>query len=323
MSHSTIDRRRAMVLSAGSALGIGFLSTRSAASSGKSLAARVAHITDVHIDTAKDAPKGVAAMFAHMFARKDKPEIVLNTGDTVMNLAGNVSGTKASEQIALWKDAAKGSPAPIYSCLGNHDIWDGKQPTDEAPATMTGSALMVKALGMSAPWHSFDHGGWHFIALNSVCEWPNYGSLTKEHFTWLREDLKVTKAETPVCVMSHLPILSVTSSVYGDSCKRSNGNLIPAVWQHLDCWAISELFRKHPNVKLCLSGHMHTCDRCEYRGVWYICGGAVSGSWWNGAEYGFPPCYGMISLYSDGEFDYEFVDYGWAAQTWRGKQLIG
>ena len=59
--------------------------------------------------------------------------------------------------------------------------------------------------------------------------------------------------------------------------------------EEADCWELTEVFRRNPLVKLCLSGHMHTCDRVEYRGVWYVCGGAVSGAWWGGSEYGFPP----------------------------------
>ena len=66
---------------------------------------------------------------------------------------------------------------------------------------------------------------------------------------------------------------------------------------------------------------MHTQDECVYRGVTYICGGAACGSWWNGSEYGFPPCYAMLSLSPDGHFDYEFIDYGWKANAWQGKQL--
>jgi hypothetical protein len=174
---------------------------------------------------------------------------------------------------------------------------------------------------MPAPYYSFDQGGWHFIALNSVCNWPDYGVLTQAHFQWLKDDLKNTRPDTPVCVFSHLPIVSVTSSLYGNGYRRDEGVLIPKVWQHVDCWEISEVFRHHPNVKLCLSGHMHTCDRCEYRGVWYICGGAASGAWWNGSEYGFPPCYGTLDLFADGTFSYAFTDYGWKARRWSGKEL--
>jgi predicted MPP superfamily phosphohydrolase len=289
----------------------------------RKLALRVTHITDVHITKDRDAPKGAAKMFAHMFGQKDwSPDIVLNTGDAVMNIDdAKATAKSAAEQISVWKEAVKNCKSPIYSCLGNHDYWSGTEPTDDVPATMKGAALMVKSLGMPDRHYSFDKGGWHFIALDSMSDWPKYGYLTKDHFDWLKADLKKTPKDTPVCVYSHLPILSITGMSYGVSCRKGNDNLIPGVWHHADCWAISEVFRRHPNVKLCLSGHMHTCDRCEYRGVWYICGGAASGAWWTGSEYGFPPMYGKINLYADGTFDYEFVDYGWTARGWKGKEL--
>ena len=307
---------------AGSLFGLGLVSTRSNAAAEKTPSLRFVHITDVHINDKNDAPKGVATMFAHIFARKaDRPELVINSGDVCMAVDGNVTGKQAAEQIALWKTAVKDCPVPIKYCLGNHDIWGGLEPTAEIPATLKGEALMVKTLGLTAPWYSCDQGGWHFIALNSMANWPNYGTLTKEHFEWLIDDLKKTPKETPVVVYSHLPILSVTSSVYGNETRKGNNNVIPGVWQHADCWEITEVFRRFPNVRLCLSGHMHTCDRVEYRGVWYICGGAASGAWWGGSEYGFLPCYGLVTLYPNGQFDYEFVDYGWTARKWSGKQL--
>jgi len=285
-------------------------------------ALRVAHVTDVHITKDRDAPRAVASMFAHMANQKDgKPDLILNTGDAVMAVDGATTGAKAAEQIALWTEAVKGAPAPIHSCLGNHDIWGGKDPTDAVPAEKKGFALMTGVLGMPAPYYSFDSGGWHFVALNSMCNWPKYASLSEEHFDWLKADLAKTKL--PTVVLSHVPILSVTSLVYGDGCRKGNDNLVPGGWHHADCWAVSEVFRKNPHVKLCLSGHMHTCDRCEYRGVWYVCGGAASGAWWGGSEYGFPPCYGNLDLFANGTFSYEFVDYGWTARKWSGKELKG
>lgn len=309
-----LDRRS--LLAAG---GLGLVTSRSLADPGRKPAVRAAHVTDIHITGEKDAPKGVAALFAHMKARPGgPPELVLNTGDTVMAADGK-SGARAVEQIDLWKEAVKASPAPVRSCLGNHDVWTGKDPTPAAPAAKSGFGLLTDALQMPAPYYSFDHGGWHFVALNSVSNWPNYGALSAEQFAWLKVDL--AKHPRPTVVLSHLPILSVTSLVYGDSCRRGNDNLVPGVWQHADAWAITEVFRRHPQVKLCLSGHMHTQDRCEYRGVTYVCGGAVSGAWWNGSEYGFAPCYGAVDLFADGTFDYRFVDYGWPARAWSGKQL--
>ena len=312
--------RRQMLNSAGVAT-LGVITSGGVSAQTKRKARTLAHFTDLHITDERDSPHGAATMFRHMFQRKLKPELVLNTGDAVMAVDGNTTGQRAAEQIALWKNAVNDCPAPIRSCLGNHDVWNGNEPSDEVPIGKKGFTLMTEVLEMPAPYYSFDHGGWHFIALNSLANWPDYGVLTQEHFDWLIADLKNTPSETPVCVLSHLPIVSVTSSLYGDSTRKKNTVEIPKVWQHIDCWAISEVFRRHPNVRLCLSGHMHTQDECVYRGVTYICGGAASGAWWNGSEYGFPPCYGTLTLSPDGHFEYEFIDYGWKANQWRGKQL--
>ena len=312
------DRRNFLL--AGAA-GLGLVSTVRGAE-GRKPSLRAGHITDIHISSQNDAPKGVAALFDHMFGQKDwTPELILNTGDSVSAIDGKTTGKAAQEQIDVWKAAVKNLKVPMKACLGNHDVWNGTDPVDEAQGKKKLFGLMTEVLGLPAPYYSFDHGGWHFVVLNSVCNWPTYGELSEEQFKWLEADLKKTKSTTPVCVLSHLPIVSITSSLYGNGYRKADGVLIPKVWQHVDCWEISEVFRRHPNVKLCLSGHMHTWDRCEYRGVWYICGGAGSGSWWKGAEYGFPPCYGAIDFYGNGEFDYRFTDYGWKARQWRGKEL--
>lgn len=302
---------------------VGLLSVGTARGEARKPSLRAAHITDVHITKDRDSPKGVAALFKHILGHKDwTPDMILNTGDTVMGIDnGKASAKIAAEQIALWKTAIKDVKVPIYYCLGNHDYWSGFEPSEAIPAEMKYSGLMVKTLAMPGRRYSFDKGGWHFIALDSMSDWPKYGYLTKDDFDWLKADLAKTPKDTPVCVLSHLPILSITGMSYGDTCRKGNDNLIPGIWHHADCWAISEVFRHHPNVKLCLSGHMHTCDRCEYRGVWYICGGAASGAWWNGSEYGFPPLYGKLDLFDDGTFNYDFVDYGWKARAWKGKEL--
>lgn len=286
----------------------------------RSPVARLAHITDVHIMREREAGDGAAAMLAHMFAETDwQPELILNTGDSVMGVDGGTTGASAESQIAVWREVFGDCPVPVRSCLGNHDVWNGGGPTDAIPLSMKGFALMTDVLGMPAPYYSFDHAGWHFISLNSVCNWPNYASLSDEHLAWLIADLE--KTSLPTVVLSHIPILSVTSQVYGDDTRKGNDNIVPGTWHHADCWAITEVFRRFPQVKLCLSGHMHTADHCVYRDVAYVCGGAASGAWWNGSQYGFPPCYGRLDLFGDGTFHYDLVDYGWKASDWRGKQL--
>ena len=78
---------------------------------------------------------------------------------------------------------------------------------------------------------------------------------------------------------------------------------------HTDITQIISLFYKHPNVKLCLSGHIHLRDKVVYNNVTYICDGAVSGAWWEGNKRETAPGYGLIDFYADGTFDEEYINY--------------
>jgi Icc protein len=80
---------------------------------------------------------------------------------------------------------------------------------------------------------------------------------------------------------------------------------------HLDAAKFKDLFVKHPNVKLCLSGHLHVRERIEYNGVTYISNGAVCASNWRGDRDQTKPGYGIVDLYDDGTFDERYINFGW------------
>jgi predicted phosphodiesterase len=70
-----------------------------------------------------------------------------------------------------------------------------------------------------------------------------------------------------------------------------------------------ELFLKHPNVRLALSGHNHMLDDCTIDHVTYICGGAVSGAWWGGDYEHFPPAFVIIDLLPNGSAIRQIIYY--------------
>ncbi|MDB5023833.1 MAG: metallophosphoesterase [Mucilaginibacter sp.] len=72
---------------------------------------------------------------------------------------------------------------------------------------------------------------------------------------------------------------------------------------------IISLFNRHSNVRLCLSGHIHLWDKVVYNKLTYICGGAVSGAWWEGNKRETAPGYGLIDLYADGTFEENYINY--------------
>jgi hypothetical protein len=85
----------------------------------------------------------------------------------------------------------------------------------------------------------------------------------------------------------------------------------PSGDMHNDHQRLKDLFFKHKNVRLCLSGHVHYVDAIEYLGIKYLCNGAVSGNWWGTPLVldEFPPVYSIIDLYPDGSSDQQYVYY--------------
>jgi predicted phosphodiesterase len=116
----------------------------------------------------------------------------------------------------------------------------------------------------------------------------------------------------PVALVSHIPILSVSMIEFLQ--QTDNDVRIPAGMVHSDAHQIVRLLRKHPNVKLALSGHLHLTERIEYNGVTYLCGGAVCGGWWRGPNHGTLEGYQLVDLYDDGTVENRYVAYGWKAR---------
>jgi len=263
---------------------------------------RIAHLTDVHVCPGNPSGPGLATCLRHVHALPEVPDLILNGGDAIGD-AFKASAADTRGQWDLWNRVLRDEcRLPIEHCLGNHDIWGGD------PAR--GKQWALDSLGLSRRYRSFDRAGWHFVVLDSVSlQGDDYiARLDEEQFEWLQQDLRSTDRQTPVLVLSHIPILSACALFDGDN-EKTGQWLLPTAWMHVDARRLKDLFGKHPNVKLCLSGHIHLRDRVDYAGVTYICDGAVSGKWWQGAYQECEPGYGLIDLQADGTFRYQYTTY--------------
>ena len=276
----------------------------------------IAHITDVHLTNERNAEEWTAKCLQHMQSQAVKPAIVINTGDTVYDTVKQ-SRSEADFQWKLWNDTYRREcNLPMYTCLGNHDVWGLKAPGDIPMAAdpKFGKLLAQEQLGLEKLYYSFDKGGWHFVMLDSI--FPLKGStwmglLDEEQFHWLEQDLKATPADRPVLVGSHMPILQMCTMASQRPEEDRHYDLNAGVMMG-DARRLIDLFKKHPNVKLCLSGHIHRLDRVELSGVTYICDGAVCGQkWWPMEPHTSVPGYSLTTLHPDGKFDYAYHDFGW------------
>jgi 3',5'-cyclic AMP phosphodiesterase CpdA len=268
---------------------------------------RIAHITDIHVKPGLRAPKGLARCFHHIQSLPDKVDLILNGGDSIMDALSRDKST-VTKQWNVWDSVLKNECGiPMENCIGNHDVWGAGQKND----LLYGKKWALDTLALNRPYRSFDKAGWHFIILDSVHpreEGWYTARLDEEQMDWLKSDLKSVPKDTPVLVLSHIPILSAAAFFDGDNEKSGNWQ-IPGSWVHIDAREIINLFYKQGNVKVCLSGHLHLLDRVDYNGITFLCNGAVSGNWWNGSYHQTHPGYALINLYDDGSFDNDYVRY--------------
>ncbi|PYF74302.1 metallophosphoesterase family protein [Pedobacter nutrimenti] len=265
---------------------------------GKKPVLTIAHITDVHIRKGDNAPERFKKCLKEIVSIH-KPDFFLNGGDTIHDASyDNVVREQVTEQWAVWDECTTMlSSYEVHSCIGNHDTWWAAPSKEDQ---MYGKDYVVKRLKIPKRYYSFSKKGWHFIVLDG-----NNKNITldPEQFKWLEKELEELPQNTPVLLMSHYPILTVTNTWEGG--------------QHGDHKELKQLFYKHKDkVKVCLSGHQHLLDRAWYNGIEYYCNGAMSGFWWGKGDaksakaYYYqetPPGYAILKLYEDGSLENTYI----------------
>lgn len=266
----------------------------------RGLALRLAHLTDIHLAPNNHAPERFARIL-DLVCDHDL-DLVLNGGDTVMAVDyGDITRERVHGLWDLWhRSQGPLRHHAVHSCLGNHDMW-WAAPDQTDP--MYGKPYAVQQLGMPQAYYSFEERNWHFVVLDS--NHSPAGSLGEEQMNWLKEDLASVDRQKHILVMSHYPIFAAI-------CQWEGG-------MHTDYRELLTLFYQYPNLRACISGHMHLLERLTYNGVEYFCNGALSGFWWGeGDEHSAgknyykqtPPGFALLDLYDDGRVANRYLVHG-------------
>jgi 3',5'-cyclic-AMP phosphodiesterase len=281
-----------------------------AESSNKKKYFTTAFISDIHIKPLDIAEAGMKNALQNINRLKQQPDFIINGGDSIMDaLAADKEKTKTQWDL-FNKIMQAENKLPVKHCLGNHDIWGWQLKEDVKADTLYGKAWWLQQTGYTKTYYSYTHNNWHFIFLDSVQE--NNGGyialLDDEQFNWLENELSNNK-EKMICIVSHIPIVSFCSAMFFKDMLPNGDWKLSRALLHTDARKIKDLFKKHPNIKSCLSGHIHLQDEVNYLGIKYYCNGAVSGNWWKGAFQDFVPAYALFYFYSDGTVERKMVEY--------------
>jgi 3',5'-cyclic-AMP phosphodiesterase len=161
-------------------------------------ALRFVQISDSHIGFDKPANANVTGTLreaiAKIKAEPEPPAFVLHTGD--------LTHLSRAPEFDTLQQVVSELSLPVFYVPGEHDVLE-----DEGQ-----SYLQRFGKGtVGAGWHSFDHGGTHFIGLVNVLNLKagGLGSLGGEQLEWLEKDVKSLTSSTPIVVFAHIPLWTV------------------------------------------------------------------------------------------------------------------
>ena len=273
---------------------------------------RFAFITDIHVKPDAVAEAGMSRVLKHVQSLNPKVDFIINGGDSIMD-ALEADKQKTQTQWDLFHSILKKENSlPIYHCIGNHDVWgwfikENKPDADK----LYGKQWVLDSLELPKRYYSFSKSKWHFIVLDSTQSNPAGGYIAyidPEQMNWLEQELDRSKDKF-ICLVSHIPILSICAGLFFNKTEPNGDLKIQRNLMHTDFIALKKLFLKYPNIKVCLSGHIHLQDELDYLGIKYYCNGAVSGNWWKGAFQEFAPAYAVFEFYDDGKFSRTMMPY--------------
>ena len=142
------------------------------------------HMSDIHINSSADPAKNAKAAIAEINAMNPKPAFVIVSGDlTEMGFA---------DDYARYKAVISELQMPAYNAMGNHEVkWSD-----------WGKAGPRRFLNQE-PYYSFDHGGIHFVALDTTMWLEHNGFMDQSQLTWLKKDLDKVGKLRPVVLFYH------------------------------------------------------------------------------------------------------------------------
>jgi Icc protein len=219
---------------------------------------RFVHVTDTHVMAGGgwrfrpghaefDTAQSLRGVVQAVRALDPAPDFAVLGGDLaspdLLDRSVVLTSAQYEPSYRLLKELLAGLPCPVHVLPGNHD--------DRGAFNRV---LLDGALTPGAPhrW-SFDHGGYHFVGLDSHEPGQAYGFLDGGQLEWLQRDLGRHREQPTIVFVHHHPW--PLGLAWIDSTRLRNGEELTAT------------LRRHPRVRWLICGHVHLDQAIQRDGL--------------------------------------------------------
>jgi len=260
---------------------------------------RALFVTDMHLSPRMDKAKAAADFLVGYLHKNPSIQLVINGGDTIYDVAK--LAYPAGEYLwEYWHSIRSQIGIPVYSCIGNHDIYNWELSTEALARPQDEKRSAMKHLGMDNSYYAFTAGRWKFIMLDSLTYvLKGYkGALDPEQMSWLATELDNDR-DLRLAIISHIPVLTACATLYLNPEKAYLYPKISERLSHTDAPAVFDVLKSRP-ADLFLHGHLHMQETIAYKGSTIYNGGALCADMWRGPFHDFNSCFTIIDLPAEG-----------------------
>lgn len=204
----------------------------------------IGQISDLHIKAGGklsyrvvDTAGMLARCVAHVLALKQRPDVLVITGDLV--------DFGQPEEYATLKALLAPLPMPYYLIPGNHDERDALRAAFPEHAYLRQWAPFVQ--------YAIDDWPVRIVALDTTIPGKSGGELCGERLAWLGSTLAAQPDRPTMVIMHHPPF--ETGIGHMDRIGLDGASALAAV------------IRRHPNVERVLCGHLHRPIQVRFAGT--------------------------------------------------------
>ncbi len=201
------------------------------------------------------------------------PNLVLITGDLVKD-ALRVPESEATKLYELFKKESAKIKGSLWLVPGNHEIFGIERHLSlvSPKNPLYGRNMYHHYFGPD--YYSFNYGGIHFVALNSLDfdDLYYYGHIDSMQLEWLKKDVATITSATPIVTFQHVPFFTGGLSMApfeADGLGRSLENEKGVTrYRHIVSNAdeVLTILKNHP-YPLALAGHYHFQQKFSLEGL--------------------------------------------------------